>query len=134
MIHTKTARSHRRSRHGGWLPHSENALSQFRATLAHHSSSRTSKVLSPPIQELQSLLMGTPVLRMHLTDAIEQALTLAQSHPEVGLGYSTILELMLVLDSVMTMSLPFSTSELVACPINALLDWPMCVPAGFPIF
>jgi phosphatidylserine decarboxylase len=134
MTDTKAVRPHRRSRRGGWLPHSEQTLSHFRATLARHSSSRTSKVLSPPVQELQDLVMGTPILRMHLTEAIEQALALEQTLPEVQLGYSTIPELMLLIDSVMTMSLPFSTSEMVACPINALLDWPMCVPSGFPFF
>jgi phosphatidylserine decarboxylase len=134
MIDTYAARPHRRSRRGGWLPHGEHALSHFRATLADHSRQRSCKVLSPPVQELCDLVMNTPILRMHLTEAIEQAIALEQTHPEVKLGYSTIAQLMLLIDSVMTMSLPFSTSELVACPINALLDWPMCVPAGFPLF
>ena len=134
MVEGKNVRPHRRPRHGSWLPQSEHTLSHFRATLADHASNRTSKVLCPPVQELQDLVLNTPILRMHLTEAIKEARALEQTHPEVKLGYSTIPELMLLIDSVMTMSLPFSTSELVACPINALLDWPMCVPAGFPLF
>lgn len=134
MPDTRSARPRRRPHHGEWLPHSEHALSNFRATLARHSRKRPGNVLSPPVQELQELLLNTPILRMHLTEAIEQAIAMAQAHPEIELGYSTIPELMLLIDSVMTMSLPFSTSELVACPINALLDWPMCMPSGFPLF
>jgi phosphatidylserine decarboxylase len=134
MTDTKAARHHRRTRHGAWLPRSEPALSAFRGALSRHAGGRTSKVLSPPVQELQDLVLGTPILRMHLTEAIGQALALERTHPEVTLGYATIPELMLLIDSVMTMSLPFSTSELVACPINALLDWPMCMPAGFAFF
>jgi phosphatidylserine decarboxylase len=134
MTETKAARPHRRPRHGGWLPAHEQTLSDFRATLAEHAHKRASKVLSPPVQELQDLVLNTPILRMHLTEAIEQARALEQTHPEVKLGYATIHELMLLIDSVLTLSLPFSTAETVACPINALLDWPMCVPAGFPLF
>ena len=30
-------------------------------------------MLCPPVQELQDLVLNTPILRMHLTEAIEQA-------------------------------------------------------------
>jgi phosphatidylserine decarboxylase len=134
MTDAKGSRPHRQARRGEWLPHNERVLSHFRATLARHSADRNGTVLSGPVQELQDLVMNTPILRMHLTEAIEQALALEAIHPQVKLGYSTIQELMRLIDAIMTMSLPFDTTELVACPINALLDWPMCVPAGFPLF
>ena len=134
MSDSKITQPNERLRRGGWLPANHRSLSAFRTALADHARARPNKMLSPPVQELQDLVTNTPLLRMHLTHAIEQALALEATHPEVKLGYSTISELMLLIDSTMTLSLPFNTTELVGCPINALLDWPMCVPAGFAFF
>jgi phosphatidylserine decarboxylase len=131
---TDTVQPNNRVRHGGWLPSDERALSAFRTSLADHTAKRRVRVLSPAVQELQDLVEDTPVLRMHLTEAIQRALQLERTHPEIQLGYKTIPELMLMIDSVMTLSLPFSTSALVGCPINALLDWPMCMGPGFAFF
>jgi phosphatidylserine decarboxylase len=41
---------------------------------------------------------------------------------------------MLLINGVMTMSPSFDTSALVGCPLNAILDWIMCAPAGFAAF
>jgi phosphatidylserine decarboxylase len=134
MVMSETVRLDNRVRHGGWLPHDERAVSGFRTTLAAHAARRGVQVLSPPVQELHDLIEDTPVLRMHLTEAIDHALRLERTHPDIKLGYKTIPELMQLIDSVMTLSLPFSLSDLVGCPINALLDWPMCMPHGFAFF
>jgi len=134
MANTRTVYPARRSRHGRWLPANERALSDFRTSLANHAAKRTSEVLSPPVCELTALIETTSILRMHLTQAIRRALMLERSRKDIKLGYSTISELMVLIDSVMTMSLPFSTSAMVGCPINALLDWPMCMPEGFAFF
>jgi phosphatidylserine decarboxylase len=123
-----------RPRQGGWLPADEHALSSFRTSLAGHAAKRTGKALSPPVRQLRDLVENTPILRMHLTQAIRHALMLQRTHQDIKLGYATIEELMVLIDSVMTLSLPFSTSGLVGCPINALLDWPMCMPGGFEFF
>jgi len=38
------------------------------------------------------------------------------------------------INGIMTYAAPFSENGLVGCPLNALLDWPMCMPAGFAVF
>jgi phosphatidylserine decarboxylase len=34
----------------------------------------------------------------------------------------------------MTYAPPFSESSLIHCPLNAVLDWPMCMPSGYALF
>jgi phosphatidylserine decarboxylase len=129
---TKTAATHHRrhSRLGGWLPTDERALSAFRAGIDAHAKTRAAGArLCPPVQHLARTVADDPVLRMNLTQAIEQAQ--AQSY---SLGYASIDELMVRIDVLMSYAPPFDTSALVGCPLNALLDWPMCMPAGFAAF
>jgi phosphatidylserine decarboxylase len=116
-------------RHGDWLPADERVLVAFRHGLAEHSRARGKQALTPVVQALYDTVEDEPLLRMHLTQSIRQAL--ARNY---DLGYVDIAGLMASIDAVMTYSPPFSTSELVGCPINALLDWPMCMPSGFAFF
>lgn len=119
-----------RQRLGEWLPRNEAHLAQYRleiAAKAHEHrrvASRTSAV-----EELAALIDGDPVLRMDMTRAIAQA-------QEEGyiLGYSTIDELMSIVDYLMTYAPPFSETSLIHCPLNAVLDWLMCMPSGYALF
>jgi phosphatidylserine decarboxylase len=120
----------RASRRGHWLPVREETLVAFRHKFAQEARKRAPGApLTPPVQDLATLVNTDPVLRMYFTQAIEQAI--AAGH---DLGYRTIDELMALIDVIMTYAPPFDTTELVGCPLNALLDWPMCMPAGFPLF
>jgi phosphatidylserine decarboxylase len=119
-----------RRRLGGWLPSKEAALAEFRKDLAARARQRAHK--APPagvVQELAALVNGDPVLRMDLTRAIDDARASGYE-----LGYATIDELMALIDYVMTYAPPFSESSLIICPLNALLDWPMCMPSGYALF
>ncbi len=120
----------RLSRRGHWLPVNEDVLIAFRTGLAEHVKKQGVAVkLRQPVRDLAKLIKTTPVLRMYFTQAIHQAIAAGYS-----LGYSTIDELMLLINGLMTYAPPFDTSDLVGCPLNALLDWPMCMPAGFALF
>lgn len=128
--HSEQDIASRISRRGHWLPVSEEILIKFRTDLAEHVKSQGPNVqLVPPVQDLAQLINTNPILRMYFTQAINQALAAGYK-----LGYTTIDELMLLINGIMTYAPPFDTSELVGCPLNALLDWPMCMPAGFPLF
>jgi phosphatidylserine decarboxylase len=134
MTVTDNFRPGTRPRHGGWLPTDEHDLSAFRTSLAANAAKPTSPVLSEPVQQLHDLIQDTPILRMHLTQALHQAIALERTHPAIRLGYATIRELMMLIDCAIKLPIPFSTSALVGCPINALLDWPMCMKQGFAFF
>ncbi|KXU83909.1 phosphatidylserine decarboxylase [Paraburkholderia monticola] len=119
-----------RRRLGEWLPREETHLARYRCDLAAKARERADN--SPrtrAVDELAALVQGDPVLRMDMTRAIAQA-------REAGyvLGYSSIDELMTIVDYLMTYAPPFSESGLIHCPLNAVLDWPMCMPSGYALF
>jgi phosphatidylserine decarboxylase len=117
-----------KKRLGGWLPIDEAMLVAYRSSLLKHVQLRNAPLL-PEVEKLQALINNDPILRMNFTMAIEQAT--AEGHE---LRYSTIEELMQLINGVMTLSPSFDTSALVGCPLNAILDWIMCVPSGFEAF
>ncbi|MFM0630825.1 phosphatidylserine decarboxylase family protein [Paraburkholderia xenovorans] len=119
-----------RQRLGGWLPRNEEHLAQYRLGIAAKARGRgTVATRTSAVDELAALIHGDPVLRMDMTRAIAQA-----QEERYVLGYSTIDELMSIVDYLMTYSPPFSETGLIHCPLNAILDWPMCMPSGYALF
>lgn len=119
-----------RRRLGEWLPRQEAELTKFRQDLTEKARDRATRTQpAAVVQELAALVNEDAVLRMSLTRAIDDALAAGYV-----LGYSTIEELMEVIDYLMTYAPPFSESGLIHCPLNAVLDWPMCMPSGYALF
>lgn len=119
-----------RRRLGEWLPRNEAHMAKYRLEMAVHAYERgKSTPRNTAVQELAALVNGDPILKMDLTRAIAQA-------EDAGyvLGYSTINELMSIIDYCMTYAPPFSETSLIHCPLNAVLDWPMCMPSGYALF
>lgn len=115
---------------GQWLPGNEAHLARYRLELASRAFRRAATApRTSAVDQLAALVNGDPVLRMDMTRAIAQA-------QEKGyvLGYSSIGELMSIIDYLMTYSPPFSETSLIHCPLNAVLDWPMCMPSGYALF
>ncbi|MFM0415996.1 phosphatidylserine decarboxylase family protein [Paraburkholderia aromaticivorans] len=119
-----------RRRLGGWLPRKEDELVAFRKDLAKQARERTGLVPRvSAVEDLAALINGDPVLRMDLTRAIGDAIAAGYE-----LGYSTVHELVDIVDYLMTYSPRFSEASLIHCPLNAVLDWPMCMPSGYALF
>jgi phosphatidylserine decarboxylase len=120
----------KRRRLGGWLPRKEAELVAFRKDLAAKARGRTGQASRVGVvEELATLIGGDPVLRMDLTRAINDAIA-AGYEP----GYSTTEELIDIVDYLMTYAPRFSEASLIHCPLNAVLDWPMCMPSGYALF
>lgn len=120
----------RRRRLGGWLPRKEAELIAFRHDIARRARERTGAApRSTAVDELALLIENDPVLRMELTQAITEA-----TDSGFELGYSTVDELMDIIDFLMTYAPRFSEASLIHCPLNAVLDWPMCMPSGYAFF
>lgn len=120
----------RRRRLGGWLPEGEAKLAAFRTELVAQARSRPTKTPSvAAVRALANLVDSEPALRMHLARAINEA----RDHG-YELGYQNSAELLLAIDHVVTCAPRFSEKSLVVCPLNALLDWPMCMPSGYALF
>ncbi|WP_213766229.1 phosphatidylserine decarboxylase family protein [Caballeronia sp. dw_19] len=119
-----------RRRLGGWLPRKEPELAAFRKDLAAKARRRAGQAPRVSVvEELATLIGNDPVLRMDLTRAINDAVTAGYE-----LGYSTIDELIDIVDYLMTYAPRFSEASLIHCPLNAVLDWPMCMPSGYALF
>ncbi|CAG4895324.1 phosphatidylserine decarboxylase family protein [Paraburkholderia gardini] len=119
-----------RRRLGEWLPRNEAHLVRYRLDLAAKARARGAAVArNSAVDELAALISGDPVLRMDMTRAIAQA----QEQGHVP-GYSSLDELMTIIDYLMTCAPPFSKTSLIHCPLNAVLDWPMCMPSGYALF
>ncbi|GCB05748.1 phosphatidylserine decarboxylase [Ralstonia sp. SET104] len=120
----------RRRRLGDWLPEGEAKLAAFRAELVAQALSRPAKTpLVAAVRALANLIDSEPALRMHLACAIDEA----RDHG-YELGYKDSAELLLAIDHTVTGAPRFSETALVVCPLNALLDWPMCMPSGYALF
>ena len=119
-----------RRRLGGWLPRKEAELVAFRKDLAKKAQERAGDAPRvSAVADLAALIDGDPVLRMDLTRAIGDAIAAGYE-----LGYSTIDGLMDIVDYLMTYAPRFSEASLIHCPLNAVLDWPMCMPSGYALF
>lgn len=115
---------------GDWLPPEESQVADFRLSLAEKAKIRASRTQrTVAVAELSTIISSDPVLQMDMTRAIHQALDAGHV-----LGYDSIEDLMAIVDYLMTYSPPFSESSLIHCPLNAVLDWPMCMPSGYALF
>ncbi|MGS0895399.1 phosphatidylserine decarboxylase family protein [Burkholderia stagnalis] len=119
-----------RRRLGEWLAREEVHMAAFRERLATAARAQAGdRPRTPAVQEFAQLFDDRPVLRMGLSRAIDEAIESGRQ-----LGYASIGELMTVLDHLMTYTPPFSEASLIVCPLNAFLDWPMCMPSGHAVF
>ena len=120
---------------GGWMPSGEQKAAAFRREIAaqarayHADHGGDGAPLTSVVRDLAKLVHGDAVLRMNLTRAIDDARAAGYD-----LGYTSIDELMAIVDYLMSYAPPFSASAPVATPLNLLLDWPMCMPSGYAVF
>lgn len=119
-----------RRRLGEWMAREEAHMAAYREKIANEARMHAGKRLrTPAVQALARLFDDDAVLRMGLARAIDEALEAGRTP-----GYASIGELMTVIDHLMTYTPPFSESSLIVCPVNAFLDWPMCMPSGHAVF
>ncbi len=119
-----------RHRLGEWMAREEAHMAAYREKIANEARTHAGERLrTPAVQAFARLFDDNAVLRMSLTCAIDEALEAGRT-----LGYASIGELMTVIDHLMTYTPPFSESSLIVCPVNAFLDWPMCMPSGHAVF
>jgi phosphatidylserine decarboxylase len=120
-----------RHRVGRWLPH-QDALEDWLEGLACEVRSRGEGASNHPvIEEFRGLIDRDPIIRMLLTQMIEQV-------PH-GRQYSkrhleSVDQMLLLINEVIGRAPEYNESGLVGCPLNAILDWCMGTPAGFAAF
>jgi phosphatidylserine decarboxylase len=117
-------------RRAGWLPAEEDLEAWLHGHRQRVEARGEQVVLDPVISEFQELIDSDPVVRMYVHQMIAQvpgAKPYRQRHVE------SVEELLRLMNEVLTMAPEFG-SEMVALPLNAILDWTMGTSAGFAAY
>ena len=119
---------------GGWLPKRHNSLEtwleHFIADAKSSSHSAPAK-WHPVIKEVAHCIDVDPILRLGLTNMIEQV---PRHKPYVKRHINDPHGLLTAINHVIHTAPHYDTTELVGAPLNAVLDFMMDTPAGYALF
>jgi phosphatidylserine decarboxylase len=116
---------------GGWLPSDQRALDAWVASLTRKVELAEPAELHPVILEFQELIATDPIVRMYM----EQMLTQVPKSGQYRQHHLTSIDQMLTLINwVLTEGPAYDDTSMVACPLDSILDWAVCTPAGFAAF
>jgi phosphatidylserine decarboxylase len=119
-------------RRHGWLPSSSDDLE---AWLAGHQARLDARhpdaPVHPVIDEFRALIDSDPVVRLYLTEMIDQV----PRDTEYRTRHLTSVDQLLgLINEVLTTAPEFSDGGMVTTPLTAILDWTMATPAGFAAY
>jgi phosphatidylserine decarboxylase len=121
-----------------WLPNEEAALRRWLAVIEDEIQARGIGKIHPVIQRFQKLIDDDPVVRMYLTQMVEQIPP--GLPPLAGQPLKDVNEFLQRLNAVLTVAPPYVAPGLgeattcVGCPISAILIYTMGTPAGFSAY
>jgi phosphatidylserine decarboxylase len=119
-------------RRNGWLPSSQDDLEAWlEGHQARVDARGTDQPLHPAIEEFRSLIATDPVVRLYVTEMIDQV---PRSSSYQKRHLRDVDQLLLLLDEVLTTAPEFSEGGMVTTPMTAILDWTMATPAGFAAY
>jgi len=118
-----------------WLPNKESVLKTWHQITLESIRDNKGKALHPVIMKFQKLIADDPVVRMYMTQMIQQVPNkYSHYHPK------NLQELLQQLNAVLTVAPSYiapghgEESALVGTPFSAILIWTMGTPAGFAAF
>jgi phosphatidylserine decarboxylase len=118
-----------------WLPNQEAALGRWYGVISEAVRERSGAKLHTVIRRFQKLIDDDPVVRMYMTEMIQQIPKKYRTyHPK------TLEELLLQLNAVLSVAPPYigpghgEASSLVGTPFSAVLIWTMGTPSGFAAY
>lgn len=115
-------------RPGGWLP-GQDELEDWIGGHRERVEARGEDVpLHPVIVEFQELIASDPVVRLYMTEMIEQV---PKSKPYRKRHLTSVDQMLRLINEVLTMAPEFSEGGMVTTPLTAILDWTMGTEAGF---
>jgi len=125
--------SHRMNRVGGWLPRDRQRLSRWlQGTRA--AARRRAGDLHPVIREFQMMIESDPVMLMYFTRMFEEQPKRIAKSAWGDVKLKDYREMLEVLNHVLATAPEYNHTEMVGCPINAILDFPMITPTGLAAF
>ncbi|MDQ0240303.1 phophatidylserine decarboxylase associated domain-containing protein [Arthrobacter bambusae] len=126
---TINASSDRVRRPGGWLPERQDDLEEWIAGHRERVEARgEDAALHPVIVEFKELIASDPVVRLYMTEMIEQVPKLK---PYRKRHLTSVDQMLRLINEVLTTAPEFSEGGMVTTPLTAILDWTMGTEAGF---
>ncbi len=130
MTSSKSSLDHKRR--NGWLPSSQDDLEAWLDGHQAKVDARPAvKPLHPVVQQFRDLIDTDPVVRLYLTEMIDQV---PRNREYRKRHLKTVDQLLLLIDEVLTTAPEFSDGGMVTTPLTAILDWTMGTPAGFAAY
>jgi phosphatidylserine decarboxylase len=118
-----------------WLPNDETVLERWHEIIGEAIRKNRGKPLDPVIRKFRKLIDDDPVVRMYMTQMIQQIPARYRAHHPKNLQ-----AFLLQLNAVLTVAPPYISpghgedSALVGTPFSAILIWTMGTPAGFAAY
>jgi phosphatidylserine decarboxylase len=125
--------AHRISRLGAWLPHDRRHLHHWLRT-TRTAIRKHGEKFHPIVEEFQELIEGDPVLRMYFTQMFQEQPRRRVKAIWGDIRIRNYMEMLEVLNHVLTRAPEYNRTYMIGCPINAILDYPMITPAGLAAF
>jgi phosphatidylserine decarboxylase len=122
---------HQRHRPGRWLPHQDSLEDWLEGLVREVRDQADGVTLRPVIAEFRQLIARDPVVRMYLTQMIEQV---PHSKPYRQRHLESLDQMLHLINEVIGRAPEYNETGLVGAPLNAVLDWCMGTPAGFAAF
>ena len=122
---------HRRHRVGRWLPHQDD-LEDWLEGLVREVGIKADRVADHPVvEEFRDLIDRDPIVRMLVTQMIEQV---PHAKPYRRRHLQDVDQMLLLINEVIGRAPEYNETGLVGTPLNAVLDWCMGTTAGFAAF
>jgi phosphatidylserine decarboxylase len=118
-----------------WLPNGETVLKRWHEIIRVAIMEKSGEPLHPVIQKFRELIDSDPVVRMYMTEMIQQVPEKYKEHHPKDLQ-----DFLQQLNAVLTVAPPYippgegEESALVGTPFSAILIWTMGTPAGFAAY
>lgn len=118
-----------------WLPTEEAVLRRWHDVTRQAIRDKVGEALHPVIRKFQKLIDSDPVVRMYMTQMIQQVPEkYSEHHPKDIQEYLQQLNAVLTVAPPYIASGPGEESALVGTPFSAILIWTMGTPAGFAAY
>jgi phosphatidylserine decarboxylase len=121
------------SRLGRWLPSDQRHLNGW-LKITIETAEQKQAPIHPVIQEFQEMIESDPVLYMYFTQMFQQQPAFPPPPGSGDVKLRNYHQMLMVMNHVLTTAPEFNNTEMVGCPINAILDFAMITPAGLAAF
>jgi phosphatidylserine decarboxylase len=132
MDHRSAHGHHARHRHriGRWLPPQDDLEGWIEKVAKEAKTARKGRLL-PAVEEFRSLIDGDPIVRLLVSQMIEQV---PAAKPYKDRHIEDVDHLLAMIDEVIRRAPEYDETGFVGVPLQAVLDWCMGTPAGFAAF